>query len=1040
LSGTNTFDGGVTLSQGQITIGNSLGLGQGSLVMNSGTTLGLASGINPTNSISLTGTAAVNVSSGSAILSGVISGISGSLTKTGSGTVTLVGINTYAGGTTINGGTLALSTTGVLSATGSLAVNGTSKFDISAITPSIITTGDLTTASGTSVNLGGKILTFGTTNDTTLAGIITGTGGSIIKQGTGTVTFSGINTYTGGTRISGGKVKIASAANLGGSNANVTIDNNATLDVTNSGSLGLNLTISTGGTGTLQVDQNVTLLNSIINPAGSVFAITGTGSLTLSDSNNYAGETFVNTLLKAGSSSAFSPNSLFVLGPFGQVDLNGFNSVINNLSGTGYVDLGGNTLTINGTGDETYGGVISGTGSIVVNGSGTLVLTGTNTYSGGTVVSGGTFALSGSGSLLNTGAVTLYSPSVFDISAISGSEITIGDLSTDPGTTVALGSKRLRFGMGNNTTVAGIIIGGGGSIVKQGSGTVTFSGINTYSGGTTISLGALIGNTESLQGDIVNNATLQFNQTTSGTYSGFISGNGTNDLLITSGQTLSFTGNSDSFSGTTSVSGGRFNLNGTLGGISTIESTGVLSGAGTLQTVINGGIIEPGNSIGTINITGDYTQGADGIYNVEINSAGGTDLINVTGTAYLDGTVSVSPESGIYSQGTTYKILTANAINGTFSSIIQPPAFGYKLLYTPQFVSLQIDQSGYILPVPNSALTGNARAVADYLFCGTFDAENPDLFSIEESLIALAPTEYTAALQQLAPTQYSALPLLELENNARIIDTYTARIKRLAEFSIEQKSCYQDGELWADAMAFFYRQDALSEQIGFDAETYGVSFGGGKGFRRSVALGFAGSYSYSHLKWDNGQGSSNSNALYMGPFLSWHQEVFYLETAMLGAVNFYSNERTIAFPGVYREADNNHLDWNITNSVDLGSKIYVFQTPWFFEPFLQVFFVQSFQNSFSETGSGSLDLYVNRNFASFIRGNFEMNFGVDLYKKQGIIVTTELMLGFMDTRQLTSANYTTNMIGVSVCASNFTVSGYDTSPMQLHYGASITHP
>ena len=61
---------------------------------------------------------------------------------------------------------------------------------------------------------------------------------------------------------------------------------------------------------------------------------------------------------------------------------------------------------------------------------------------------------------------------------------------------------------------------GTGSLTKSGTGTVILSGANTYTGGTTVAAGTLQGDTTSLQGDIVDNANVTFNQATNGTYAG----------------------------------------------------------------------------------------------------------------------------------------------------------------------------------------------------------------------------------------------------------------------------------------------------------------------------------------------------------------------------------------------------------------------------------------------------------------------------------------------------------------------------------------
>ena len=117
-----------------------------------------------------------------------------------------------------------------------------------------------------------------------------------------------------------------------------------------------------------------------------------------------------------------------------------------------------------------------------------LTLTGTNTYTGGTTVSTGT--LRG------------------DTTSLQGN---IAD------------NAVLEFDQGSSRTFSGVV-SGTGTLTKSGAGTLTLAGANNYTGGTTVSAGTLRGDTSSLQGNIVDNATLTFNQSTAGTHGGVISG------------------------------------------------------------------------------------------------------------------------------------------------------------------------------------------------------------------------------------------------------------------------------------------------------------------------------------------------------------------------------------------------------------------------------------------------------------------------------------------------------------------------------------
>jgi autotransporter-associated beta strand protein len=90
-------------------------------------------------------------------------------------------------------------------------------------------------------------------------------------------------------------------------------------------------------------------------------------------------------------------------------------------------------------------------------------------------------------------------------------------------------------------------------LVKDGTGTWILSGSNTYSGGTIVSAGSLIGTSTSLRGAIANNAMVEFSQATSGTYAGLMSGSGS--LTKTGSGLLTLTG-SNAVSGSTTVRGG----------------------------------------------------------------------------------------------------------------------------------------------------------------------------------------------------------------------------------------------------------------------------------------------------------------------------------------------------------------------------------------------------------------------------------------------------------------------------------------------------
>lgn len=264
--------------------------------------------------------------------------------------------------------------------------------------------------------------------------------------------------------------------------------------------------------------------------------------------------------------------------------------------------FGATTFDVSGT--AKINAVVTGPNSLTL-GSGILELGAANTYSGGTVVSGGTLRLGTGGSLLSTGALTING-GTFDL---DGRTQTVGTLSGTGGT-LALGAGTLTAGNANSATLSSVITGSG-SVVKQGTGTLTLLGANTYSGGTTVSAGALSGNATSLQGAIVNNAAVVFDQSSNGTYAGNMSGTGR--LIKQNAGTLTLTGTSSHTGGTT-VSGGVLqgtaaNLQGAITNNASVVFNQTTAGTYSGNMSGSGSLTKIGAFVLTLSGNNSYTGG-----------------------------------------------------------------------------------------------------------------------------------------------------------------------------------------------------------------------------------------------------------------------------------------------------------------------------------------------------------------------------------------------------------------------------------------------
>ncbi|ECN1193537.1 autotransporter outer membrane beta-barrel domain-containing protein, partial [Salmonella enterica subsp. enterica serovar Agona] len=430
-----------------------------------------------------------------------------------------------------------------------------------------------------------------------------------------TLTLSGANSYTGGTTISGGTLVASNVEALGTGD----ITDNATLELNAGGDFANNI----GGTG------------SVVK--------SGDKTLTLSGSNTYTGGTTIS----------------------------GGTLVASNVEALGTGDVTDNaTLELNTGGD--FDNAISGSGQVVKSGDKTLTLSGINSYTGGTTISGGTLVASnvdalGSGDVTDNATLELNTGGDFD-NAIggTGSVVKSGDKtltlsganSYTGGTTISGGtlvaSNVEALGSGDVTDNATLElntggdfannIGGTGSVVKSGDKTLTLSGTNSYTGGTTISGGTLVANNvEALgTGDVTNNATLELN--TGGDFDNAISGSG--QVVKSGDKTLTLSG-ANSYSGATTISGGTLiatHVNALGTGAIDNRASLLLDASGqftvTDLTTESGGNTEIGAG-STLQAT-TLTQKSDSTLTINLDSNTADPVIHAASQVSLAGTLDIT--------------------------------------------------------------------------------------------------------------------------------------------------------------------------------------------------------------------------------------------------------------------------------------------------------------------------------------------------------------------------------------------------------------
>ncbi len=485
--------------------------------------------------------------------------------------------------------------------------------------------GDIIFGSSTAtINNNGHLLTIDGASNTTIDGAISGEGG-LTKNGTGTLLLSNVNTFTGNVTVNNGTMR----AGVSGAFADV------------------DYTIT--GTGTLDFNGTTNTINSATLTGTSTLS-TGTGGVA----------TITNALTINGSAT---------------VNVNGGTATAGSLTGTSStanLNIGTGSFTDNTTTADTFAGLVTlGTGGhFIIGGAGGGNLTLTNTGNSSAGTTGGTVQINANNTLTagTDGSLLIADYDVDGTLNAQGHNFTVTSLTGTTGT-VTLGSATMTIANATGTpTYAGTIngttsgsnvptidmvsgsqtisgaISGTTKIVADG-GTLTLTGNNTYTGGTTLNTGGTVAITEDDAtvhnlGDITktltfNGGTLQINGNTAGVTPTQFNRPVT---FQSGGAGLDIQDSGVIFTVSQNISGDHFNVNPNNG-----QGTVVITGNNTYGTTnITAGTLQVGNGTGTAGTlgTGDVTDNGNlvidhattGTNSVTIsNNIAGTGRMRITG-------------------------------------------------------------------------------------------------------------------------------------------------------------------------------------------------------------------------------------------------------------------------------------------------------------------------------------------------------------------------------------------------------------------------
>lgn len=339
--------------------------------------------------------------------------------------------------------------------------------------------------------------------------------GNLVKTGTGVLTVGGNNSYSGGTTLVAGAL-VLNSANAIGTAGTISFEG-GTLRYTSSNTTDYSSRFSNAANQQYRIDsngENITLASDLTSAGGS-FTKNGTGTVSLTGVNSFASGLISGGVL-VGNAQSLATSGTFTAGISSEV-------------------------RFDQTTSDAWAGTMAGTGTFSKYGAGTLTLTGSAFSTNGTL-------------LIAEGAVKGTTNNIIRN---------------------VVNNSQLWFDQAFSGTYSRIISGSGNMLLSN-SGTITFSGTSSLTGTTTVMGGQLVATrVAAMPAIVVNQASVAFNNTQNGTYTGVISGNGSLEKSGIASVTLT---GSNTYTGLTTVSEGKLVVNTT-----SLPGSANVAGAGTLE-------------------------------------------------------------------------------------------------------------------------------------------------------------------------------------------------------------------------------------------------------------------------------------------------------------------------------------------------------------------------------------------------------------------------------------------------------------------------
>jgi len=419
---------------------------------------------------------------------------------------------------------------------------------------------------------------------------------------------------------------------------------------------------------------------------------------------------------------------------------------------------------------------------------------------------------------------------------------------------------------------------------------------------------------------------------------------------------------------------------------------------------------------GTLAIGHSYQLAGDGTFQARVNRDGSHGQLQINGEAGLDGALHVTRGKGYYINGTKYPILTANTVNGWFSSERLPtssPLLRFQVTGYPDRVEVEAQAKSFTTVAKNcverkiarildkiapavkeetSIVLGEFQALSEPEFQKAFSSLSPDSYEKYTKTSLQSTRRYARNLHdRMHNLRLYGTPFFDAAVQSKSFSNLFQQTMSLSDSPLSLDGLYALGKLtqaqgrnglWLDSFGQRENQGQGNGYSGYNAFMNGTSFGYDYALSKRIVSGISAGYSWDRVGLAENLGQGGLQTVFSSVYGSYATKNAYLETVLAYTQNQYENTRDLSIGEITEKAYGEHEGNAFSSYLGVG-RYFKMGSLALLEPFAALQYTYMVEEGFQESGAGGINLRIaDRHVNSLVgevglrlSGSFEGRYG-----------------------------------------------------------------